>query len=169
VPRRLPVIQNSAVEDEVAASRPRWHWVLIGTGLTVTLWGPLVVVGGPVGLRLAAHFLGVPAADLASSTVRLSPRDVSVVGLVVAGALVLGFAFAAFAAGALVGRFGGSAGPAQAALGAALAAALASGLGPALSNGISAFPALSAFVALAVAGTLGALLGGVFGFRKRPC
>jgi hypothetical protein len=169
MPRRLPVIQSSTAEDELAASRPRWHWVGIGAGLTLTLWAPLVLVVAPLGVRLSARVLGRPVDDFASPATRLSPRELSIVGALSAAPLLLAFALAAFGAGALVGRFGGRAGPPQAALGAALAAALATGAALAARIGISGISAVAGLVALALAGGLGGSLGGSFGFRKRPC
>jgi hypothetical protein len=169
MPRRLPVIQSAAAEDELAASRPRWHWVGIGAGLTLTLWAPAVVIAAPLGVRLSAHVLGRPVEDFASSAVQLSPREQSILGALSAAPLLLAFALAAFGAGALVGRFGGRAGPPQAALGAALAAAFATGLVWATRTGISGISAVAGLVVLALAGGLGGLLGGSFGFGKRPC
>jgi hypothetical protein len=45
VVRRLPVLQNKSPEDAAAEERPRWHWVLIGAGLVITIWIPLAFVG----------------------------------------------------------------------------------------------------------------------------
>lgn len=168
MPRRLPVIQTSTAEDDLAASRPRWHWVGIGAGLTLTLWAPLVVVAAPLGVRLSAQVLGRPVDDFASP-VRLSPRELSIMGALSAAPLLVAFALAAFGAGALVGRFGGRAGPPQAALGAALAATLATGAALAARIGISGISAVAGLATLALAGGLGGSLGGSFGFRKRPC
>jgi hypothetical protein len=84
--RRLPVIQQVAGEDADAASRPAWQWILIGSGLLVTIWAPAVALT----LLVARKFAGddAPGAGLA-------------------GGLVAGsFALAALAAGYLVGRFG---------------------------------------------------------------
>src|SRR5689334_19666476 len=88
--RRLPVIQQSAPEDDAAAARPPWHWSLIGGGLATTIWVPLAVLSLPFG---AAPVLVV-------------------------------FGAAAGLSGALVGRFGGRAGPREAAFGGILAAVL---------------------------------------------
>lgn len=41
--RRLPVIQEPTGDDAEAAARPGWHWVLIGSGMLVTLFMPLAL------------------------------------------------------------------------------------------------------------------------------
>lgn len=41
--RRLPVIQEPTGEDAEAARRPAWHWVLIGSGMLVTMFMPLAL------------------------------------------------------------------------------------------------------------------------------
>lgn len=169
MPRRLPVIQTSAVEDEVAASRPTWHWVLIGAGLTVTLWAPLVAVATPLGLGLASHVLAVPMETFAAQAPGLTFQQASLLGVCVAVPLLLAFTIAGFGAGALVGRFGGRAGPAHAALGGAVGGCLASSLGFLVKGGISWASLAGTGVLLALVGTLGGFLGGSFGFRKRPC
>jgi hypothetical protein len=38
--RRLPVIQEPTGDDADAAARPAWHWVLIGSGMLVTMFMP---------------------------------------------------------------------------------------------------------------------------------
>jgi hypothetical protein len=79
--RRLPVIQEPTGEDAEAAARPPWQWVLIGSGLLVTIWTPLVIVALAVARRLTAP---VVAPLLVAAT----------------------FALASLAAGYLVARFG---------------------------------------------------------------
>jgi hypothetical protein len=86
--RRLPVIQEPSGEDAEAASRPAWHWVLIGSGLLVTVRIPsvallLMVLRGaargeapgpvPFGVLVAASFA---AASLTSGywVARFGPR-----------------------------------------------------------------------------------------------
>jgi hypothetical protein len=41
--RRLPVIQEPTGEDAEAAARPAWHWVLISSGMLVTMFMPLAL------------------------------------------------------------------------------------------------------------------------------
>ncbi|HYJ11227.1 MAG TPA: hypothetical protein VEX18_19530 [Polyangiaceae bacterium] len=75
------MIQEPTGEDAEAAARPPWQWVLIGSGLLVTIWTPLVVVALAVARRLTAPV---------------------VAPLLVAAA----FALASLATGYLVARFG---------------------------------------------------------------
>lgn len=84
--RRLPVIQEPSGEDAEAAARPAWHWVLIGSGLLVTIWTPSVVVALAVARKISV-------AETARATLA---------AVLVAASLAL----ASAAAGYLVGRFG---------------------------------------------------------------
>jgi hypothetical protein len=79
--RRLPVIQEPTGEDAEAAARPAWQWVLIGSGLLVTIWTPMVIVALAISRRLAGPASAPP---LVAAT----------------------FALASLAAGYLVARFG---------------------------------------------------------------
>jgi len=81
--RRLPVIQEPTGEDAEAALRPAWHWVLIGSGLLVTIWTPFVLLALAVARKISATGAGA-AAGLAAGT----------------------FALAAVTTGYLVARFG---------------------------------------------------------------
>ncbi|HEX3773123.1 MAG TPA: hypothetical protein VHV51_01600 [Polyangiaceae bacterium] len=149
--RKLPVLQNQDTDDALAASRPRWHWVLIGAGFVLTLFLPLSQVGLWLGHRLS---------EIASAGRGLQ------VGL---GALpvALSFLFACGAAGALVGRFGGRAKTREAALAGALGAfsgwALAA-LGGALSPWLVA---LISLLVLLVFGTCAAFVGARIGLSRR--
>jgi len=73
--RRLPVIQEPTGDDAEAARRPAWHWVLIGSGMLVTLFMPLALAGlalartGPVVRALGAV---VAAGTAAGATFALS-------------------------------------------------------------------------------------------------
>jgi hypothetical protein len=88
--RRLPVIQEPTGDDAVAASRPAWQWVLIGSGLLVTIWTPTVAVALAIARKISAARAGGPP-----------------LGPTVAAALVaLTFAASSVAAGYLVARFG---------------------------------------------------------------
>ncbi len=89
--RRLPVVQDSGDPE-----RPRWHWLLIGAGFTVTLWLPLALVGIWLGGILSGFVTGAGA-----SSARAAP-------------LVLSFLLACFASSVLVGRFGARAGTLEA-------------------------------------------------------
>lgn len=86
--RRLPVIQEPTGDDAEAAARPSWQWVLIGSGLLVTIWTPFVALA-----LMLAH--------------KISQARGAVTGPGVAASLVaLTFALSAVAAGYLVARFG---------------------------------------------------------------
>lgn len=85
--RRLPVIQEPTGEDAEAAARPAWHWVLIGSGMLVTLFLPLALAA----LALA----------------RAGPIDRWLGPIAAAGtAAAAAFALAAVLAGYLMARFG---------------------------------------------------------------
>lgn len=85
--RRLPVIQEPTGEDAVAASRPAWHWVVIGSGMQVSLFMPLALAALALGrIGFVVHAFGpVMAAALAAG---------------------IAFALAAALAGYLLARFG---------------------------------------------------------------
>ena len=85
--RRLPVIQEPTGEDAEAAARPAWHWVLIGSGMLVTLFMPLALAALALGRTgLVVRWLGAVAAA----------------GVAAAAA----FALSAALAGYLLARFG---------------------------------------------------------------
>jgi hypothetical protein len=135
--RRLPVIQEPTGEDAEAAARPAWQWVLIGSGLLVTIWTPAVAVV----LAVARKIAGAVTSGAAP-------------GPGLSGALVgLTFALAALAAGYLVGRFGVKTQRRHAVFAGLLAAAeiwllaLLGGAFPSLAVGVSAFLSLSALAA----------------------
>lgn len=88
--RRLPVIQEPTGDDAEAALRPAWQWVLIGSGLLVTIWTPCVALVMLIAGKVAAARAGSP------------PIGSSVAALLVAAT----FALSALAAGYLVARFG---------------------------------------------------------------
>jgi hypothetical protein len=132
--RRLPVIQEPTGEDAEAAARPAWQWVLIGSGLLVTIWTPLVVVV----LWLVRKIAG--------------PSGTS--GPVLAVSLVAAtFAGASMAAGYLVARFGLRTRPRHAVFSGLVAAleiwllALLGGAFPSVWDGVSSLLALAALAA----------------------
>lgn len=138
--RRLPVVQSSTSEDDLAATRPSWHWVLIGAGFCLTLFMPLAAVA----IWLSARFaLG-------------------------AAPILVSFALACFAAGVLVGRFGGRSRAGIAALGGLVGALLTWALA-ALGRALSPWPvAVGALIVLAGCAYVLAWLGGRLGVRIRP-
>ena len=147
--RRLPVLQNPDTDDAAAARRPRWHWVLIGAGLVITLFLPLSWLGVWLGAWLGRSGSGGTQVVLGVAPVALS------------------FLVACGGAGALVGRFGGRAKAREGALAGALGAFLGWGLA-ALGGSLS--PWIIAVSSLAVLLTFGAgaaFLGARWGLTRR--
>ena len=66
--RRLPVIQEPTGEDAEAAARPAWHWVLIGSGMLVSMFMPLALAALALGRAgVVVRWLGaVMAAGMAA-------------------------------------------------------------------------------------------------------
>ena len=66
--RRLPVIQEPTGEDAEAAARPAWHWVLIGSGMLVSMFMPLALASLALGrIGAVVRWLGaVVAAGVAA-------------------------------------------------------------------------------------------------------
>jgi tRNA-(ms[2]io[6]A)-hydroxylase len=131
-------------EPEVAApgdeDRPPWHWSAIGAVGVFVLWVPLaMLVNGPLAVGTPAGIVALNAAA---------------------------FAFAAFASGFLVGRFGGRAGRREAMLG-GVAAGTAAWLVSA-SQGMQGPVTWALLFALIVAlGGGAARAGGAFGVSRR--
>jgi hypothetical protein len=151
--RRLPVLQNASAEDEALSRRPRWHWAAIGTGFVFTMWLPLVMLALWLGARLAT-LLSPRAGSLGAAALALVPVLFSFVA-----ACVLG--------GALVGRFGGRAGAAEAGVGgvgAALLACVVAWLG----SSVTLAGSMLTFVVLGSIGALFGWLGGRLGHTFRP-
>lgn len=148
--RRLPVIQTPVGEDADAAERPAWRWLVWGVVLTIVLFLPASMLAVALGQKLARLAGGSAAASA-----------------LVAGLPVLGaFAFAAWGAGAISGRFGlrtkKRTAPAAGALAAlALVAFGAAGWGAPLAV------TLVLAVVLVLIGGLLAGLGAGFGRRQR--
>lgn len=88
------------MQDSGDPERPRWHWLLIGAGFTVTLWLPLAM--------LALWSGGVLSTMVGLSGARAWMAE--------ALPIVLSFVLACFASSVLVGRFGGRAGRPEAVL-----------------------------------------------------
>lgn len=145
--RRLTVIQEPAGEDAEAAARPAWHWVLIGSGLLVTIWTPLVAIALLVARKIAG--------DRAPGS--------AVLALLVA----FSFVVAGLAAGYLVARFGLRTRPRHAVF-AGLAAALEiwflALLGGAFSSRVLG---LSALASLSLIAGIFSALGGWLAKRTR--
>jgi len=135
--RRLPVLQSSSDD---APQRPRWHYLVIGAGFTVTLWLPLATLATWVGARLVAPFQPTP--------------------------LMFSYFFACFASAVLVGRFGGKAGVREAILGNLLGSAVVVGL-VALGSEVEAAIAVAAGAFLVVSSIFAGWGGARLGRRLR--
>jgi tRNA-(ms[2]io[6]A)-hydroxylase len=161
VARRLPVIQTPAGEDAEAAERPGWQWLLIGAAFELAIFLPLSLLSLPFGVWLARRS-GAPEDG------RVGEHSPELAALLTGLPVLVAFALAAWAAGAVVGRFGLRAGPRTAplagALGALLLLLLALGRG-----GLGSFALLAALTAVLLAAGAGcAWLGARFGQRRRP-
>lgn len=160
------MLQASASDD--GPPRPPWHWAGIGAALVFAVWAPLAMLAQAVSAWVLRR--SVPEDDrqlgawLASASALEQARFW---GAVLAFPL-LAFALACFAAGALVGRFGGRAGAREATAAGALAAALAWSLAAALLGSSGAvWNAAAAFVVLVPTGALVARGGARWGERRR--
>ncbi|MCC6644999.1 MAG: hypothetical protein IT374_05430 [Polyangiaceae bacterium] len=137
--RHLPVVgqKRAPVGEEPPEERPPWHWVAIGAVMQLLAWLLLSLLAQP----LAA---GVARAVAA-------PGDARSAALVLAGThVIVTLGIGSAASGALVGRFGGRAGPREAALSGAAAAAVACAL-TAPQAGVVALLVLAPLGALAAA------------------
>lgn len=133
--RRLPVIQEPTGEDAEAAARPAWQWVLIGSGLLVTIWTPSVALVLAIARKIAASAANgaAPGPGLAAVLVGVT------------------FGLASLAAGYLVARFGVRTKPRHAVFSGLLAAAeiwLLALLGGAFPSALIAVSALLSLSAL---------------------
>ena len=171
--RQLPIVgqkkappPGTVPAPEDPDERPPWHWSGIGAVLVFTSWLPLTLVSN-VATRALVDRL-VPAAsrgDVDAHLATASPlaRASLRAAMVVPGALA--FAIGAAFGGWLVGRFGGRAGPREAAVAGLLSASTAWAL-LAATAGLGTTWLLWAPVALV--GTVAAWLGGRLGRRGRP-
>ncbi len=151
--RRLPLLQNKSPEDESEAlPRPPWHWSGIGVVVSFLVWLPI-------------------AAGIAALTARLTPTAATPavgLGILIVGMHLFGFLVATFAAGFLIGKFGGDAGPKEGAVSgfftAAFAVALAAA-GPRVGGTIVTWALL-----LVIVGAIGAassMVGAKVGKKRR--
>jgi hypothetical protein len=137
------------VQDSGDPERPRWHWLLIGAGFTVTLWLPLALLGIWLGGVLSSYVTGAGA-----WSARAAP-------------LVLSFLLACFASSVLVGRFGSRAGRLEAMganlLGSALIVSFAG-----TSNDLPLQVLLLSLMVLCCCALLSGWGGSVLGIKLRP-
>ncbi|HEX9297724.1 MAG TPA: hypothetical protein VF881_17900 [Polyangiaceae bacterium] len=160
--RRLPVLQNAGTSDE---ERPAWQWILIGVAFIFSIWIPIAMLGNWVAEGAVRRTLGnVPPAEIAERVASANASTRFGLWLAVTVAPILTYAFACWAAGALVVRFGAKTAPKDATIAGGLSAILASAV-----TLLRASPAatLAAAVILLPIGFGLAWLGGRFGLRLR--
>jgi hypothetical protein len=152
--RRLPLLPKVEVADESDIERPPWHWSAIGAIAIFVLWLPLTFITAALSKQLLTEAAEEGAAPLESR-------------LAVAGLNLLAFALASLGGGAIVGRFGGSAGIKEATVAGLATASVAwtalalQGVGLTLSGG-------GALLVLLIAvGAGAASAGGAVGLRQR--
>ncbi len=153
----LPVL-GSAPPEPGDEERPPWHWSAIGAVAIFLAWLPLAAGAS----YLAARSLeAAPPGEVA--TLSLRARALMV------GSHALAFALASFAGGFLVGRFGGKAGPKEAAAAGLFAATLAWALAAAQPGGAGPGAIAWALILAAVVaiGAGAAWAGGRVGLRGR--
>ena len=118
-----------------------------------------------VAARVSHHLLGdLPPDELSLRLADASASDRFWLWFVLTVAPVVAFALACWASGAMVGRFGGRAGPREAALAGAVTAVVAAGLTLARA---SAAASAASLVVLVPIGVGAAWLGGAFGKKRR--
>jgi tRNA-(ms[2]io[6]A)-hydroxylase len=160
--RRLPVLQNASTSDD---DRPAWHWSVIGLAFVFSIWVPLAMIASFVADRVVTRTLGdLPADELGLQLAQATTGDRIALWLALTAAPILSYAFSCAASGTLVGRFGGKAGPKEAALAGALAAIAGAGVSLLRETFVASAASLLLLVPIGVGM---AWLGGKLGFRLR--
>jgi hypothetical protein len=159
--RRLPVFSSSADEDE----RPAWQWTGVGVIFVYAIWMPLSMAGTWVSTRFIGRTFGDAPQEELTHLVTEAPAATRIgLGLVTLALPMACYAFACWAAGALIGRFGGRVTPRHATVAGVLSALLAVAMiVPTSRSGASS----AALLLLVPIGGLAAWLGGRFGVRLR--
>src|SRR5258706_5622005 len=117
--RRLPVLQNAPPDED----RPAWHWAVIGVVFILSIWAPLAMLSSWVAGRVSHLIVGeLPPDELSLRLADASAGDRFWLWFVLTVAPVLAYALACWASGAMVGRFGRKARPADATIAGAVAA-----------------------------------------------
>src|SRR5258705_227693 len=111
--RRLKVLQDAPPDED----RPAWHWAVIGVVFILSIWAPLAMLSSWVARRVSHLIVGdLPPDEL---SLRLADASASArfwLWFVLTVGPVLAYGLACWASGAMVGRFGGKAGPREAAV-----------------------------------------------------
>jgi hypothetical protein len=160
---RLPVVHEAPAEDANPERRP-WQWVGFGTVAIFVVWLPLAALAQALSLRVVEARLGtLESLDAARDALPHVPAaDRELIAAALFGFPSAALALAALAGGFLVGRWGGRAGPREAAL-AGVASVLAVSMLAWMSSGLSWAPLAALFVAGPVAAG-----GGWIGYKGRP-
>ena len=159
--RRLPVLSSSADEDE----RPAWQWSVIGVLFVFAIWAPLAIAGNWVTGRLVDHVLGgADAEELPRLIAEAPPSTRAALWLASIAAPAATYAFACWAAGALIGRFGARVTARRTAVVGGLASLAGTVISLRPSSPVASMAALGVLLPL---GMLAAWLGGRFGIRLR--
>ena len=159
--RRLKVLQDAPPDED----RPAWHWAVIGVVFILSIWAPLAMLSSWVARRVSHLIVGdLPPDEL---SLRLADASASArfwLWFVLTVGPVLAYGLACWASGAMVGRFGGKAGPREAAVAGAFAALVGAGLTLVQT---SAAASAASLVILVPVGVGAAWLGGTFGKKRR--
>lgn len=168
--RRLPVFSSSTDEDE----RPPRQWTAIGVLFAVVIFATLAMPTNWVRARLLERLVGdVSPAELQHLFAEASAGTRALLWLAVVVPSVVAYAFACWAAGALIGRFGAKVTPRAAAIAGAFTSLVLSLLVllPSFRDTSRAsfwlWTALGVFAVLLPLGAGVAWLGGRFGVRLR--
>jgi hypothetical protein len=151
--RGLPVLKQAANDSSDAdgsPDRPPWHWTGFGTVAIFVTWLPLAALGQ----WFFAGATGPQAAEAGSA------RPAAFMGFVLTQ--LAGFLLASFLGGALLGRYGGKAGPREAA-----ASGFAVGLIAVLLALVTSQQVSWTYLIFLTLPTLFAFFGGKVGVRRR--
>jgi len=159
--RRLPVLQNAPPDEE----RPAWQWAAIGVVFIFSIWAPLAMLASWLAGRVSRQLLGdLPPDELSLRLADASSGDRFWLWFVLTVAPIVAYALSCWASGAMVGRFGGKAGPREAAMAGAFAALVGAGL---TLLRASASASAASLLVLVPVGVGAAWLGGTFGKKRR--
>lgn len=148
------MVPNDEVADASDLERPAWQWVIIGASAIVVIWLPVAFVTALLSKRILEGAAGPEGASLIR-TLALPGMNLAV------------FALAALAGGALVGRFGGNAGPREATFAGLVTAASAWAMIALPGAGLGVIAGALLLGLLALVGALAARAGAALGLRAR--
>jgi hypothetical protein len=154
-------------DEEPPSSDKSWHWSVIGAVAIFLAWLPLSWLATSAARALSSSVLGIDeqVAALRWETSSL-PSKVAIVAIVLAPR-VLAFLVAAAAGGAVVGRYGGSAGVKEAAVAGFGSAFTAWMIAVVMAGQMPSIGSLLSLVLVCAGGTLAAALGGRLGLSRK--